>query len=310
MARVTKRKPAVDFDRKPGYIIWKHPVEGLPMERINLRAFYELGCFLHPITELRNTHTKLDLAIMYRELEVRLRSLLAGDPIKLRNEEPVTELMSAIDSSTEMGDEGFEKWRDAKVDGYYRVNELARNLEAILSNEFPTLHSYMVFEEGLESVDALIQTPEKAFSESTVAALSAYEGYPLVDFRESARCLAFGFFTACGFHAVRSAEAVLRKWHQLVSPKAPFETTWGDCVKAIRDENKEEKDGETKKRVGALLSMLDSFRDVNRNPLMHPELSLGREEALSIFKLVSSFIPSMVLEIARLEEKPIDGGAH
>ena len=155
----------------------------------------------------------------------------------------------------------------------------------------------MIPEEGLESIDRLIQEPEKAFSSDVIERLGEFKGKPLDDFKESARCLAFGFHTACGFHVMRSAEAVLRKWHSLVRRDAPFETQWSNCVQELKSYNEKEKDPEVKKRVAASLNMLDSLRDANRNPLMHPEISLDYGQATSLFRLATSLMSSMVREI-------------
>lgn len=100
---------------------------------------------------------------------------------------------------------------------------------------------------------------------------------------------------------VRAAEAVLRKWHNIVRPRARYNTKWNGCIQALTAENENEQDAETKKRVGGLLTMLDSLRDANRNPLMHPEMSLDSAQAMSIFKLTTSLIASMVREISRIQ---------
>ena len=87
-------------------------------------------------------------------------------------------------------------------------------------------------------MDSLINFPEDAFNEKVLDRLQKLKGRPLQDFGEAARCLAFGFSTACGFHVMRSAEAVLRNWHVKVDPDAEFKTEWKSCVDGIRSKNK------------------------------------------------------------------------
>ena len=78
---------------------------------------------------------------------------------------------------------------------------------------------------------------------------------------------------------------------------------WQKRIKELQDLNEKQKDTKIKKRVGALLIMLDSFREAIRNPLMHPEMSLDQDCATSIFKLVTSLITSVTKEIIHHEER-------
>lgn len=274
------------------------------MDRINLRSLYELGYMLHPLTTQHDTTNRGDFVMETGLLRLRLGQLRRGDPVELRNETPVKTLLEAIEEVVNKpdGEEGLD-WYSGEIEGYRikHISQLASNLEVILFNEFPLCHSYMISEEGLESIDTLIQNPQKAFDRKTISELESCAGNPLDDFKESARCLAFGFSTACGFHVVRAAEAVLRKWHQLIKPQASDDTQWNNCIRELIAENKNEQDDETKRRVGGLLSMLDSLRDANRNPLMHPEMSLDPSQATSLFKLTTSLISSMTREIIRIQ---------
>ncbi len=277
------------------------------MNKVNLHAFYELGYLLHPLTKWEDTNTKGNIFVESILLVTTLKDLLNGVPIALRNDKPVATLIETITNAIKRksSEEPSHKWFESKVESFAveQIATRARNLEIILSNEFPLLHSYLISEKGLLSIDTLITCPERVFSMEIIEKLDNMEGSPLDDFKESGRCLAFGFATASGFHIVRSAEAVLRNWHQLINSTADFKTEWAPCIDRIRAENKSEKNQELKRQVSSILDVLSQIKDTHRNPLMHPEISLGGSEAEILFNLTTSAIHAMMQQISRLPQE-------
>ena len=285
------------------------------MNRINLHSLYELGHKIHEITTLNGEKNWGGIFLVVGNARAALSSLLEGHPVALRNPQPIQELLNVLTNAApkmgkiknESGEEvdDISAWWSATL-SEFEVNRLSvatSNLEIVIANEFPLYHSYLLSEDGLESVDTLIQSPEITFTKEVTDRLKRFRGNPLDDFSESARCLAFGFSTACGFHVVRAAEAVLRKWISVVKEDADFDTAWATCVQDLEAHyNSKDTNQEVKKRVLGLLKMLDSLRDANRNPLMHPEMSLDAEQATSIFRLVTSLITAMVREIIQIED--------
>ena len=167
----------------------------------------------------------------------------------------------------------------------------------MLWNELPTFHSYLIPEHGLHSIDTLINNPDQAFEESVGERLEGLEGDPLVDFREAARCLAFGFSTACGFHVVRAAEAVLRNWYKLSNSAGQFETEWAKCVDGIRSSIKDKPDSEGKGQTTYVLNVLDHIRNDRRNPGVHPQITLDGGESQAVFDVTKSAILLMMKEM-------------
>lgn len=200
------------------------------MDKLSLHAIYELAFLLHPLTTLKDANTKVDLFIDTWQVIPKLQGLLQGNPLTLRNKAPVNALIQSIQAATAVDKDGTRDkgWAETEVTSFtvQQISKLASNLEIILANEFPLFHSYLISEKGILSIDALINNPERIFNKRMITQMHTIAGNPLADFKESARCLAFGFATACGFHVVRSAEAVLRKWHQLINPSANPKTEW------------------------------------------------------------------------------------
>ena len=198
------------------------------MERVNLHEFYELGRSLHPLTDLKSESTKLDLFVQTSRVIMTLKQLAKGNPVELRNNEPIKILIDTLehalreDSKEPERSMDPENWFEQPVDKHTMqdIAHRAKNLEVILANEFPLFHSYLISEEGLESVDTLIQNPQIAFSQGIIDRLKSCDEKPLDDFKESARCLAFGFWKACGFHVVPRGRSSIKRVASEGKPKS------------------------------------------------------------------------------------------
>lgn len=116
------------------------------------------------------------------------------------------------------------------------------------------------------------------------------------DFDNAGRCLAFGQPTAAGFHAARAVEAVLEKyWRSFkkIPDDKPTKNTMNDFIKdlqKIKGPNAPEPNQRTVKS-------LDQFRDLDRNPLMHPRATLTKEDAQTHFNLATGIITTMLAEL-------------
>ena len=279
------------------------------MERLNLYSIYELAGSVRQLgLFIRNRPRDQEMAIIAHTAAPIVSELCDGKPVRLRNPDPAKKLLKLLqDLSITKLLAGIDKDDVSMKIQIGGIGSQALELETVLSNELPILQSYIIEKRGLHSVDSLINYPEDAFSEpggdkKLFDRLKKLEGNPFQDFSEAARCLAFGFSTACGFHVMRSAEAVLRNWYMLVDEKAQYKTEWGPCVDGIRAKNKKEGNEEKKGRIASVLAMLDQIRKTRRNPLMHPEVTLEEYEAVSLFDLSKSAIYSMMKQVMAFDE--------
>src|SRR5258707_981787 len=85
--------------------------------------------------------------------------------------------------------------------------------------------------------------------------------------------LSFERYTAAGFHMLRGVESEIRDYVFLVSHAQPKKRDWGYYVEFLTDNGADKK----------LMANLDSIRNLDRNPLMHPEDILDQQEAIAIF---------------------------
>ena len=107
------------------------------------------------------------------------------------------------------------------------------------------------------------------------------------DATESGRALAFELSTACGFHTFRVVEAVLRRYYIAVSGEELPEDkrSLGGILHLMKA-----------KKIGDpnVLAALQQIKDLHRNPLAHPDVSVTLEEAVSIIGMSQSVITFML----------------
>ena len=107
------------------------------------------------------------------------------------------------------------------------------------------------------------------------------------DVIEAAKSLAFELATACGFHAFRATESVLRRYYaEVTGGKAPPKVrNIGVYVNAMKQGGH----GDPK-----VLGTLKQMADLHRNPLIHPETVLTIDEALTILGIARSAVTAML----------------
>ena len=115
-----------------------------------------------------------------------------------------------------------------------------------------------------------------------------------LDIREAGKCLAFDLATASGFHIARAVEGVLVEYLKLLCPTIyadlkDSQRNLGYYIKIAKENNGEPK----------VCSSLDQFRDLHRNPLIHPEAVLTVDEAVTLLGIAQSTIVATILEIAK-----------
>ena len=109
----------------------------------------------------------------------------------------------------------------------------------------------------------------------------------IFDTREAAKCLAYEAPTAAGFHIMRAAESVVRRYYANVSNgKSPPKVR--NLMVYIRT-MESAKIGDQK-----ILSALTQISNLHRNPLMHPEDVLTVGEAMALVGIVRSAVSAML----------------
>jgi hypothetical protein len=174
---------------------------------------------------------------------------------------------------------------DAAVDG---LRTFITRFESILSAKLPLAPVYCVPARGVFSTDSLLDSADDVFGD----AKDQVPENAKADTREAGRCLAFNLPTAAGFHIARATEAVMIKAMEVFGcpPLKESQRNWAQYIKAL-DEYGADK---------TVTHHLSQLRELHRNPLIHPEVTLSPLEAEQLWAMCNS---AMLALINNMENK-------
>jgi hypothetical protein len=152
--------------------------------------------------------------------------------------------------------------------------------------ELGVMPSFFVSQKGGFDTQMLLDSGWSLFP----ADLTAKVPETLADVGQAGRALAFDMATASGFHVFRVLEAVLRRYYAVVAggkaaPKVRSLGTYIAALKTCENQNL------------MVLAVLQQIKDLHRNPLIHPEVMLTTDQAVSLFGVVRSAIEAMLVSL-------------
>jgi hypothetical protein len=201
----------------------------------------------------------------------------------------------------------MNKWRKAepdkraeigaeKVSGFIigEIREQIRAFEYVFSAELSNASLYLVEQTGAYRTKTLIEAADAVFPKSVHDALGSDA---VKDIQAAGRSLAFELPTAAGFHICRAVETTLLQYFSELKIELPEYKNIGRYIEAL------EKCAKEKGIDPKVLATLDQFRDLHRNPIMHPDVHLNMEEAQILFALAQSAISGIALDILKIKPK-------
>ena len=176
-------------------------------------------------------------------------------------------------------------WETKKVTAhdFYSLKSQRDTFKTVLLADFSAVPSYLASPKDNFDVSLLIETGTKLFP--AVLLVKAPETQK--DAIEAGRALAFELPTACGFHAFRVIESVVRRHWDIVTKgqQRPRLETLGTFASELERQQL----GDAK-----IVEALKQMTKLHRNPLIHPEVILTSEEAIGILGMARSVIGAMV----------------
>jgi hypothetical protein len=172
------------------------------------------------------------------------------------------------------------------------VSALINNREELEKNferEYRNLSVFTVTPKGLYDTRLLIEKGEEKFLGHT---RSVFTERVIYDLRQSGRCLAFEVPTAMAFHVMRAAESLIKAYYEVLagSPWPYAQRDWGKYIAEL----------EKLPNINTVITgRLKEIKNLNRNPLIHPEDVVSMEEAPIIFDLCNGVIYYMAEEIRK-----------
>ncbi|MDR7271239.1 hypothetical protein J2X20_003907 [Pelomonas saccharophila] len=263
------------------------------MLRLSLAFFYNMGSAMKPIAHMRGD-SKLGMAwkplwTAKKALEDLLSSQWFTPAIRAATI-PATELHTAIKALTDRTD--FES--EIGVMQAAEVISALESFEKVVSSELHIADAYFVTRKAGYDTSVLVMNAEENFPSQ----LSLKVPLAIVDVREAGKCLAFELPTAAGFHIFRAVESVVRSYWDAVrgSHPHPKNQGLGSYLGLL-----------TKHGLGdaKVLAVLTQLKDLHRNPIAHPQVTLTVEEAVSIFGIAQSAVSAMLKTIPERSPEPI-----
>lgn len=168
----------------------------------------------------------------------------------------------------------------------YNIKTARNRFKEVFLAEISVLPSFLVTKKQAYDVSTLIEDGAQLFPENMLQKAPETES----DAHEAGKALAFELGTACGFHAFRVTESVVRRyWNaETGSAKMPVPQSLGVFAKHLEDR----KLGDNK-----VIESLKQMAKLHRNPIAHPDVILTVQEAIGILGIARSIIEAMLVSL-------------
>jgi hypothetical protein len=274
----------VDIEGLPPWCV--EPIEGLAMERLHPYWFFKMGVYLGNLAELPSGITVVSHYRIVDHAKQALRTIIDGEGVPLpKSHKLAFDLMTTLVSA-------FIPPADRVIPDAVLENIAAqvRHLCSTIQAEVGDMDVFRVQQKGIFHTRLLIGRAEDNLSAIGRAGLTPEMK---ADIRAAGLCLGFEAFTAAGFHAFRALEAVARRYHAAVAGKQLDRETLGTILANLeRIYESEPKPRDRDRRIGLVIGLLWKVKG-DRDNIMHPELVLTEDRALSVFKVVCDAIDAM-----------------
>jgi hypothetical protein len=185
-----------------------------------------------------------------------------------------------------------EMW--TKVVGSRRVSDLSEQIQAfqyVFSAELNNASLYFVEQVCAYKTSTLIENGDAVFPKNIREKLPELA---VIDLKAAGRCLAFDLPTSAGFHIARAVETVLLQYFLVLEIERPDYKTLGKYIETLREK------GAPKGIDQKVVAALDQFKDLYRNPIMHPDINLSADEAQMLFANAQSAISAIISDMEKI----------
>ena len=264
---------------------------------ISLPYIYSLSSGLQPLYLIQvDTPLKDSIHILYRA-ESALNGFLTQSVYSSSLKATVAPGMALLTAIKKLTTEA-DKDRNFDFLDTYSLSSGLGEFETVLTAEMNVGHAFLVTKKrGFDTSD-LINHAEVIFPPEMQSVVPE----AIEDMRAAGRCIAFDLGTAAGFHVMRATELILRRYFDRVAPglDRPKTNNIGDYLRILDDSDK----GEKKTRA-----TLRQIKDLHRNELIHPEVSLTLDQAIALLGIAQSAAVAMLNEMQTQGSLPLPNSA-
>lgn len=284
------------------------------MKRLSVSEYYSLGSAIGQTIGLLKQSQVSRGALFFQliDLQASLKAVIEDeDTFRLAGEE-ARQLSGAIDSV--IGSHIIES--DGNSPSGTRFKDLNEELHSwvwstVSSNIDHFVHvfnaacrdaeTYVIERKLIYDTSALLHRASEKIHKS-IRDLVAKEALEEID--QAGRCFALEAFTASGFHALRGLELVMASYYQTINGSAGDFKSWSDYNKAFIDLEKSKEERGSKYPSAKVVTMLDRIRQLDRNPLMHPQDTLDEMSADTLFTVSVAAITEMAKDMRDMRDNP------
>jgi|GEM_PF-4455670 len=263
------------------------------MRKLDCNFFYHTATYIEQLNQLNmNSYNRMETVLLITQAKDYFSHYITENPVRLRQSlVPARAMLDALEVITSEADFMEQHFGSVQLGTFAHPLQAAlREFEVIFSNEIRSLGIYQIDNVRSYDVSLMIEDFTKALSEQAANGLSATA---IHDWKEAGKCLAFGLYTASGFHLLRVVEAVILDYYHNISGNQAhlndvlqhkkFMRSWKSYIEELKIMGASHK----------ILWVLKQLKDLHRNPLMHPEDTLSENQAHTLIGITVSLIEAI-----------------
>jgi hypothetical protein len=266
------------------------------VKQTNLNVFFLLGTALEDIRDLAIGNTAADLMLkLYAPHQWLTAFIQETQEMNIPDSrEAATVLLRALTKVIDFTD--LHKIDFSKTLDRFEIGEIlmARDsFKSAFEREYRYLDVFTVTAKGIYDTRLLLTRPEEKFTPRVRGELPTQT---LADLKQAARCLAFDIPTACVFHICRATEALMLRYHEVLSGVhwSFKKRDWNIYIEQLI----------VQQAPKTVTDRLSEIQKTDRNVYAHPDLNATLEEAPILFELCTGVIFQMASEIDRKLHPP------
>ena len=259
------------------------------MHKLNLIHFYRLGKEMRTLREANGKPHRVFTHLVGKHNWLS-KFLIETNDIPFPNTRTAARALSKHLREIFMREGAVEQGITVTSDEDLRMKILLDDFEREFEHDSREINILSVPNRCAYSTTILIEHGEWLLSPDV---RSAVTDYVRNEFHEAGKCLAFNVSTAAGFHLARGLESALRSYYDVLSGHAPRPKTKSGNDLAMQDYIDQVR-GWADARV---VSSLEQFTRLHRNPINHPDAVLTDDEAISLVGIAVSCIAGMVNDV-------------
>jgi hypothetical protein len=251
---------------------------------------YSLGGSIRPLKNVDHKTSRSDawitLYIAKGELERFLNESVYSYSVKT-SRTAANALLQTLNQILAEGEAPEQGAAEVGALAAYQLSTALTAFESVMAAEFGMIPIFLVTPKKGYDLNTLIYSGQTIFPDDLTIKVPA----AIADIQSGAKCLAYEAWTAAAFHFLRALESVLRRYWESVMPgkSHPGNRTIGDYLYALR---------RSRKGAPKLKAALKDLKDLDRNPVLHPEYSLANiEEIDALMGKIKNAMSQMLLKI-------------